>query len=72
MERGAVTKSQKGKKAHVERKVGSVFSGSHMDKVRKETHVFSVMTKKHKETCTVVRDKKWTIVFSRTNFEDQD
>ena len=36
----------------------SVFSGKHMDNVRKETHVVSVMTDQHKETCAVVRDDK--------------
>ena len=41
VERGSV--SQKGKKAYVERKVG-VFSGRHIDNVRKETHAVSVMT----------------------------
>ena len=45
VERGSVTKSQKGKKAYVRRKVESVFSERHMDNVRKETHVVSVMTK---------------------------
>ena len=43
VEEGSVTKSQKGKKAHVERKVG-VFIGRHTDNVPKETHVVSVMT----------------------------
>ena len=43
VERGAVTKSQKGNRAYVERKVGSVFSGRHMDNVQKQTHVVSVM-----------------------------
>ena len=58
MERGLVTKSQEGKMAYVERKVGECSSGRHMDKVPKETHVVSVMTDKYKETCTVVRDGK--------------
>ena len=44
VERGSVTKSQKGKKAHVERKVGECFSGRHMDNVPEETHVVSIMT----------------------------
>ena len=39
MERGLVTKSQEGKMAYVERKVGECFSGRHMDNVPKETHV---------------------------------
>ena len=47
VERGTVTKSQKGKKDHVERRV---VSGKHMDNVPKETHVVSVMTDWHKET----------------------
>ena len=51
VERGSVTKDRKGKKTHVERIVGECFSGRHMDNVPKETHVVSVMTKKHKETC---------------------
>ena len=29
-----------------------------MDNVRTETHVVSVMTDKHKETCAVVREEK--------------
>ena len=49
----------------------SVFSGKHMDNVQKETHVVSVMTNLHKDTCAVVRDKKRTIVFSCTQFEGQ-
>ena len=36
----------------------SVFSGSHMDKVRNFSHVVSVMTDKHKETRTAVRGEK--------------
>ena len=35
---------KEGKKAHVERKVRGVFSGSLMDNVRKEIHAVSVMT----------------------------
>ena len=58
VERGAVSKSQKGKKAHVERKVGVFFSGRHMDNVPKETHGVPVMADQYKETCTVVRDEK--------------
>ena len=38
VEREAVTKRQKGKKNCVERKWEYVFSGNHMDSVRKETH----------------------------------
>ena len=37
---------------------GSVFSGKHLDSVRKETHEVSVMTNQYKETLTVVRDEK--------------
>ena len=44
VERGSVTKSQKGNKAHVERNVESVFSGRHKDNVPKEIPVVSVMT----------------------------
>ena len=44
VERGSVTKSQKGKRACVERKVGVCFSRKHMDNIQKETHVVSVMT----------------------------
>ena len=36
----------------------SVFNGRHMDNVRKETHVVSVMTSKTLETEDKVRDKK--------------
>ena len=44
VERGAVTRSQKGTNAYVEGKVGDCFqSGKQMDHVRKETHVVSVM-----------------------------
>ena len=35
-----------------------VFSGRHMDNVRKETHVVSVMTDLHKKTCAMVKDEK--------------
>ena len=49
----------------------SVFIGRHMDNVRKETHVVSVIPDKHKETCAVVRDEKG-IVLSRTKFGGQD
>ena len=52
VERGAVIKSQKGRKANVERNVGKTISGKQLDSVRKETHVGSVM-----ETDTI-RDKK--------------
>ena len=58
VESGSVTKSQKGKKAKFERKVGECFSGRHMHNVQKETHVFSVMTDLYKETCTVVKDEE--------------
>ena len=36
---------------------GRVFSGRHMNNIQKETHVVSVMTNLHKETCAVVRGK---------------
>ena len=59
VERGSVTKSQKGKKPHVERKVGeSVFSGRHMDNVPEETHVVSVMIQESLETVAKVRDEQ--------------
>ena len=35
-----------------------MLSGKHMDNVRKEAHVVSVMTNKFKENSTVVRDEK--------------
>ena len=45
VERGSVTKSQKGNKGYVETgKWESVFSGKHTDNVPKETLVVSVMT----------------------------
>ena len=58
MERGAVSKSQKGKKAYVERKVGKCFQWKAHGQCSKKTHVVSVMTDQHKETCAVVRDEK--------------
>ena len=38
-------------------RVESVFSGGHMDNVRKETHVVSVMTQRPLETAALVRDE---------------
>ena len=58
VEGGSVTKSQEGRKACVGGEWESVFSGNHRDNARKKTHVVSVMTNKHKETCAVVRDEK--------------
>ena len=58
MERGSVTRSQKGNTAYVESVIGSVFSGRHMDNVLKETHVASVMTHWPLETEYEVRDEK--------------
>ena len=58
VERGSITKSQKGNKAFDERKVGECFSGKHTDNVPKETHVVSVMTPKPLETRAEVRDEK--------------
>ena len=52
MDRGAVTKSQKGKKAYVERKVGKCFQW------KGHGHAVSVITNLYKETCTVVRDER--------------
>ena len=58
MDRGAVTKSQKGNRrtVSVERKVGECISGKQLDGVRKETHVVSVIIE-HLET-DAIRDKK--------------
>ena len=39
-------------------KCESVFSGTHMDNVPKETHVVSVMTSKPLETVAKIRDEK--------------
>ena len=59
VERGSVTKSQKGKKAYVERKAERVFSEEgQMDTVPKETHEVSVMTLQPLETVAKVRDEK--------------
>ena len=58
MERRSVTKSPKGKKAYVERKLGECFQWKARGNVQKETHVVSVMTNKYEETCTVVRNEK--------------
>ena len=54
VERRSVTKSQKGKKAYVERKVGECFQWNN---VPKKTHVVSVMTHKLLETVAKVRDE---------------
>ena len=70
VERGSVTTSQKGKPSR-RGKWEIVFGGRHMDNVQKETHVVSVMTDKHKETCAVSETKR-TIFFSRSKFESQD
>ena len=51
-------KVKKERKPTLKRKWESVFSGTHMDNVHKETHVVSVMTDLYKEACTVVRDEK--------------
>ena len=48
VERGSVTKSQQGKKAYVERKVGECFQWRHMDNVPKETRVVSVTNEIHR------------------------
>ena len=56
MERGAVTKSQKGKKACVERKANAI-SGKQMDSVLKETHVVSVLIQ-HLATDARIRDEQ--------------
>ena len=56
VERRSVTKSQKGKNAYVERKVGECFQWK--DNVPKETHVVSVMTSKTLETEEKVRGEK--------------
>ena len=44
LERGSVTKSQKGTKPMLRGKLESVYSGKHTDNVPKETHIVSVMT----------------------------
>ena len=51
VERASVTKSEKSKKACVEWKWKSVFSGKHMDKVQEETLVASVMTGVSSQMC---------------------
>ena len=60
VERGSVTKSSKGKKACVERKVGECFQWEHMENVPKDTHVVSVMTNLHKVfSCTKLEGQDW-------------
>ena len=60
VERGSVTKSSKGKKACVERKVGECFQWKHMENVPKDTHVVSVMTNLHKVfSCTKLEGQDW-------------
>ena len=49
---------KKEKKRTLKGKWESIFSGSHMDNVRKETHVVSVMIHLPLETVTAVRDEK--------------
>ena len=39
-------------------KCESVFGARHMDKIRKDTRVVSVMTDQHKETCANAKDEK--------------
>ena len=56
VERGAVTKSQKGKKAFVERKVGECFQWKAHGQWR--LMQFSVMTSKPLETVAQARDEK--------------
>ena len=59
MERGTVTKSQKGKKAYVERKVGECFQwNAHGQCSKGDSHVVSAMTHKPLETVAKVRDEK--------------
>ena len=55
MEKGSVTKSQKGKKSCVESKV-RVSQGRHMENVPKESDVVSVMTQYLVETVAQARD----------------
>ena len=56
IERGAATKSQKGKKASAERKVENAISGKQLDSVQKETLAVSVIIP-HLET-DAIRDEK--------------
>ena len=56
-EKGATSKSREGKRAYVERKLETAFSGSKTDSVPNETHVVSPMIL-YLETCTRVREEK--------------
>ena len=66
VERGSVTKSEKGKNACVEE---MFFCRRHMDSVPKETHAVSVMTQWPLEKRWRRPETKRTIVFSRIPFE---
>ena len=72
MQRGAVTKSQKKKKACIERKVGAATSGKQRDSVLKETHVVSVKIQ-HLATDARFRDEKDNRPLPHpTQFDGQD
>ena len=58
MERGSVTKSRKGEKAHVERKVGVFSVEGTRPMFKKETHAVSVMTQRPLATAAVIRDQE--------------
>ena len=72
VERGAVTKSQKGKKAYVERKVGECFQWKAHGQCSKGDSCSSVMTRTSTRRLVRWSETKRTIVFSRTKFEGQD
>ena len=65
MERGSVTKSQRGNKPTLRGKCESVFSGRQMDNVSKETPVVSVMTLYWKQWWW--SETKRTIVFTASH-----
>ena len=58
VDRGAVTKSQKGKKANAERRVGACFQRKHLENVWKETHVVSFMNQPLETVSQVMRDNR--------------
>ena len=67
-----MTKSQKGRKAYVERKVGRVFSvEGTWTMFKKETHVVSVLTDFYKETCTELRDEPAPNSKAKTDGEEE-
>ena len=71
VERGSVTKSQKGKEAFVERKVGEPFQW----KAKGQCSKGDSCSFRHEPACGNRREDhrvKWTITLSRTKFEGQD